>query len=212
MSGRTTTLLHRSRDSKRAAVARNARSAVVKRGRVPPDRGSSAGGGARPSRDPAHRRRTGRADGAGRKGAGTAQTRAPRQSELSRSTCPPTARSEPRSSFFTPRALGPPTAHGRLGADERHNQPAGGRSGQPTELLDGVSGAVRFSRTVASSPSIQRTSATGKAGIRGWLMGPRDESVKSARPRLAPLAPQAGHARGRDRSPLPADRVGGDLT
>ncbi len=105
VSGRTTTLLHRSRDSKRAAVARNARSAVVKRGRVPPDRGSSAGGGARPSRDPAHRRRTGRADGAGRKGAGTAQTRAPRQSELSRWTCPPTARSEPRSSFFTPRAI-----------------------------------------------------------------------------------------------------------
>jgi len=38
VSGRTRKLLHRSRVSTRAAAARNARSAVVKRGRVPPRR------------------------------------------------------------------------------------------------------------------------------------------------------------------------------
>jgi hypothetical protein len=72
--------------------------------------------------------------------------------------------------------------HGRHGVDERHTRTAGGPRGQPAEPLDGVSGAFRFSRTVASSTSIERRSGTGKGTERSPCSAPEAVGVRPADP------------------------------
>lgn len=55
---------------------------------------------------------------------------------------------------------------------------SGGRRGQPTEPLDGVSGAVRFSRTVASSTSIARTAR--RTRTKRWTSTPHPNPPRQA--------------------------------
>src|SRR6266511_1883104 len=82
-------------------------------------------------------------------------------------------------------ALEPGPDHGRLDDDGRQDRMVGGLGGHPTGPLDGVSGAFRLSRRVASATSIERTTRAGKARL-----------TKSASIGLAPACPRSASSLG----------------